>query len=687
VQKATLEEKGPIRLGERIDIFCARAILFIFLFILVWGPLAYGAKFPGGFLVIQAATIVALVLWLVRFWVQRPFRLLWPPVCWGVVAFLLYAIVRCHLVEVEYAGRQQLIHVLVYGVLFFLALNNLNRKLSASLVSLTLIGVGFVLALLAVFQFASHFQFIWGVPTLEMYKGRGSGTFMNPNHLAAFLGMTVPLALAYTVMGRLSATVRVLLAYGAVVMLAGIAVSVSRGGIVTAVITLLVFCGALLVQRDFWKSALVILCILTALGAGAASQFDSIHKRFDQLFDHEPLQDERAFYWEGAWQLFRQAPVWGIGPGHFDVRYPSVRAWRVQDRPEYAHNDYLNTLCDWGVVGMVLVAAVCGLLWWGVFLVWRSVRKPSHEMGSRFSDRSAFVVGAAIALLAVMLHCIVEFNMQRPALAITAVTLMALLAAQARFATERYWRNPGGLGKILLTVTSAALIGYLSVQGLRKGAETYWLARVNAANSIADAADWGDLIDPLLTRWLASSNAANTPPESVIALFTKAHEAEPMNWQTDYLLGEYLWQLSLQDGPDYLDRARQALSWYSKAMELNPFDGYAPIGCGMCLDRIGPPQEATPYFRTAIQNDPHNCYVALEVGRHCIALGELAAAKRWLRNGAQRWASTEVATAEANHLDELMADPLYVASASLMNTNKPQERQGEAGDPLLEGPK
>ena len=681
------EEKGPLKIGERVDIFCARTILIIFLFILAWGPLAFGGKFPGGFLVIQGATVAALALWIVRFWVQRPFRLLWPPMCWAVLAFLLYAVARCQIVPVEYAGRQQLVRVLVYGALFFLALNNLNRRHSAWLTSLTIISAGFVLALLAVFQFASKNPLVLGVPKLGQYLGRASGTFMNPNHMAAFLCMTVPLALAYTVMGRLSAIVRVLLAYSAVVMLAGIAVSVSRGGIVTAAIAMIVFCGVLLAQREFWKPALVLLCFLTLLGVCAATQFDSVQKRFDEVYKHDTIGDERPLYWKGAWQLFLRKPAWGIGPGHFDVEFPSVRPWRVQDRPRYAHNDYLNTLCDWGVAGIGLIAAAVGLLCWGVLQVWQTLRKPSHETGSRFSERTAFVVGAGVALLALMLHCFLEFNMQVGALAVTTVTLMALLVSQVRFATERYWRNPGRIGRILLTGVAAAAIGYLSAQGTRKAMETYWLARANAAGAIADPSDWSDMIDPMLTYVLERDSAESTPPESALALFTNAHEAEPMNWQTDYLIGEYLWQLALQLGPDYNERVKQASNWYAQAMKLNPFDAYAPIGFGMCLDWLGQTQEATPYFRTALQDDPHNCFVSLEIGRHCITLGELAAARLWLRNGAQRVAATEVATAEAIHLDNLLNDPLYVAASNLAKTKNWQKWQGDKEDPLLEGPK
>jgi O-antigen ligase len=633
VEKEISEATEPGRLRERIDNLCARAILLIVLFILAWGPLAFGGMSPSSFLVIQGLTVAALALWIVRFWLQHPFRLLWPPMCWAALAFLLYAVARCRLVEVEYAGRQQLIHVLVYGALFFVAINNLNRKNSANYVSLTLIVVGFVLAFFAVFQFATHYPLIWGVHRLDQYMGRGSGTFINPNHLAGFLGLTIPLALAYTVMGRFSATVKVLLAYGAVTMLAGVVVSLSRGGILAVAIALIVFCGVLLAQRDFWKPALVMLCILTALAGGAASQFDSVQKRFDEALKNDKSKDERQLYWEAAWQLFERDVPWGVGPGHFDVEFPSVRPWRVQNRPQYAHNDYLNTLCEWGVAGMGLIAAACGLLYWGVFQVWQSLRRPSsHDKGSRFSDRTAFVVGAAVGLLAVMIHCFVEFNMQIAALAVTAVILMALLVAQARFATERYWRNPGRLGKILLTALAAAAIACLSAQGLRQGTETYWLHR---------------------------ARTEKTTPERTMAFATKALQAEPMDWEANCKMGDYLLRLSLDFDRIDVEGVKQAMTWYARAMQLNRFDAYAPVGCGMCLDRLGQTSAATPYFALAARNDPENNYIDEQEGRHCIELGDFVAAKKWL-DAAQKWggAAFPAAAEEGRKLQDFMNDPL-----------------------------
>jgi tetratricopeptide (TPR) repeat protein len=363
---------------------------------------------------------------------------------------------------------------------------------------------------------------------------------------------------------------------------------------------------------------------------GAASQFESVQKRFEIAFKNDHTRSDRELYWAAAWQLFERDALWGVGPGHFDVEFPSVRPWRVQNRPQYAHNDYLNTLCEWGVIGMGLIAAACGILYWGVFQVWRSLRRPAHDLGSRFSDRSAFVLGATVGLIAVMFHCFFEFNMQIVALAVTAVTLMALLAAQARFATERYWRNPGRLGKILMTAVAAAAIGYLSAQGLRHATETYWLHQ---------------------------AKSERTDAKRIVAFATKAHEAEPMNPETDYSLGDYLWRTSLEDGRYDVERVKQAMTWYAKAMQLNRFDAYAPVGCGMCLDRMGETKAATPYFELAARNDPQNNYIDLEEGRHCIELGDFASARQWLLD-ARKWAQTDVAYEEAQKLERFMNDNL-----------------------------
>src|SRR5438045_2464492 len=92
---------------EALDDICERSILGLALCILVFGPLAMGAVDTPAFLVIQGLTLLVMLLWGARFWLNARPQLLWPPICWAVTAFTLYAIVRYLTSDIEYVARQE----------------------------------------------------------------------------------------------------------------------------------------------------------------------------------------------------------------------------------------------------------------------------------------------------------------------------------------------------------------------------------------------------------------------------------------------------------------------------------------------------------------------------------------------------------------------------------------------------
>lgn len=620
----------PSGFRERLDVFCERAILGVVVLIVLWGPLAFGGIPAPAFLVIQGLTILALGLWAVRLWAQRPCRLLWPPICWAVFVFLLYALVRCRLVQIEYIARRELIEVIVYASLFFIIINNLNRRESATIIALCLIVLGMVLAWDAVFQFVTKYPRIWGFERRAQFLSRGCGTYINPNHLAGLLGMTVPLALAYTLMSRFSHTMKVLFAYCGLAMLAGIGVSLSRGGIMATSATLVVFCLVLLFQRGYWLAGLGVLIALVAVAIVVSTEFDSIQKRFETAFKSGRLVDVRVNYWPSAIQLFKNHPLWGCGPGHFDSASELYLPGTLERRPVYAHNDYLNTLCDWGATGLAIIAAACVLLFYGAWRTWPALRQADLEAGgSHKSDRLAFLMGAGMGLLAIFFHSVVDFNMHVPANAVVAVTLMALISAQGRFATERHWKTPRLLGKTLLTLMMIGAMAWLAAQGTRRGREAYWLRRAQD-----ETASWSDRLAGL----------------------EKAYEAEPANFENTYNLGESYRLWSQQGNPGYEDQARQALQWYAKSMASDPLDAFVPMRYGMCLDWIGETNQASAYFDRAQELAPNDFHVAFFHGRHCVELGDYAAAKRWFQRSLDlRW--NELAYWSLNNLNARMADP------------------------------
>src|SRR6185295_9505837 len=205
-----------------LDRACERGILGLVLAILVFGPLATGAVRPLEFLVIQGMTMGVMVLWFLRLWLSPKPQFLWTPLCWLVVAFTVYAIVRYLTCNIEYAGRKEMIRVLVYAFLFLSILNNLHRQESTQVISFTLILLATGISVYALYQFLSGSDRVWWFRA--MYKGRASGTYISPNNLAGFLEMLLPLALTYTLMGRARPVTKVFLGYGFLAMVTGIGV-------------------------------------------------------------------------------------------------------------------------------------------------------------------------------------------------------------------------------------------------------------------------------------------------------------------------------------------------------------------------------------------------------------------------------------------------------------------------------
>jgi hypothetical protein len=137
--------------------------------------------------------MLALLLWVARFWVNRKHRIQWTPICWVAVAWVIYVILRYHSAEVEYTARQELIQIVVYTVMFFIVLNNLHRQHSTRLWVDVLLLVATLVSIYAIYQFITGSDKVWGFVRPAQYKGRGSGTYICPNNLAGFLEMLIPM--------------------------------------------------------------------------------------------------------------------------------------------------------------------------------------------------------------------------------------------------------------------------------------------------------------------------------------------------------------------------------------------------------------------------------------------------------------------------------------------------------------
>ena len=598
---------------RNLDWWCERGILFLMLGMLVFAPLAFGAVDAWAFLIVQAAAAAVFVLWGVRLWLGRKPKLLWPPLAWAVAAFVVYAAARYFTADIELVARQELIQVVLFGFLFFALVNNLRGQEETTVVSFTLIAVATVAACYAVAQLAHHSNQVWN--QVSPYTGRASGTFISPNNLSCFLALLLPLALAYLLAGKVNIVTRILLAYAAVAMAAGLAVTFSRAGWVAAAVGIVLVLGILLGHRNHRLKAVLLLLVMLAGGGVFASQYLSKTLGYMRRVEKPDSTGPGVFdiasrleMWNAAGRMWRDHFWWGVGPGHYDYRFREYRPEALQARPDHAHNDYLNLLADWGTAGGVIVLAGIGLFIFGLIKTWPHVRREENDFGSGQSNRFAFFLGAAGGLAALAVHSTMDFNLHIPANALVGVTLLGLVASNLRFATERHWFRAGPPVRLALTGTLGAVAVWFVAQEWRGWPETLWLARADR------------------TEYFSPARAA---------ALEKAFAAEPGNFQTAYDIGECFRMQSFAGGEDYAALAKQALDWYARAIRDNPHDGYSFLRTGMCLDWLGRPAEAGKYFSMAESCDPNGYFMAANIGWHYVQTGDYAAARQWFERSSR----------------------------------------------------
>jgi O-antigen ligase len=590
--------------GQAMDRFFERGILALVLAILIIAPLAMGAVGVWQFLAVQALVMGVLFLWGLRITLTKGTKLYWPGLCCPVLAFALYAIARYLTADIEYAARFEMIQTLLYAFLFFALVNNLTFRECPQIVSLALVFLAAGISCYAIWQFLTHSHRVWN--EISPYRGRATGTFISPNNFSCFLEMTMPLALAFLLAGRVKALTRVWLCYAFLTMGTALAMTFSRGGWVAAGIGILAVLTILLCHRKHRFAALIVL---VALSAGLAvfvtnylSHTISYIQRVEEGRGNNDL-NSRAELWKAAEGMWADHFWFGVGPAHYDLRFRQYRPENIQARPDRAHNDYLNLLADWGATGGIIVAAGILIFIIGLVRTWEVVRPDDREPGRGLSNRFAFFVGASAALLALAAHSVIDFNLHIPANALIGVVFLALLAGQLRFAMPNHNSEPGTIGRVVLFLVLAAGIVYFGLQGYRRGQEWVWQQRAANINL------------PFLER---------------AAFLERAFAAEPKDFQVAWDIAELYRLQSFQGGQDYELQAKTAMKWYSRGMKLDRFDGYDDLGYGMCLDWLGRYDEAEPYYSRAEVLDPNGYFTAANIGWHYVQSGDYAAARVWL---------------------------------------------------------
>jgi len=591
---------------DQWDGLLERSIVLLVLGAVVFGSILFGATRATELAVVTGMLGVATVLWLARLWINPSHRFLLHPVVLPIVALVGYAAWRTQVADVPYVARQELWLLVVYAVAFGLVLQNLHGQETLVLAVHVLVLLGTLLSIYATIQFLGHGDRVLWLPQPPQYFHRAGASFVNPNHFAGLLVMLLPLALAQVFLGRDRGPLRILHGYGAAMMTAGLAVTMSRGGWLAGGLVLMLFFLWLLVRRNQLRiPALTALGLLVVSAVVFVSTSDKAQKRIDGV-NAGGTGDAagRAHLWRPALAMWQQSRLFGVGPAHYDVRFPAFREPSVQTAPGYVHNEYLNTLCDYGLVGVGIVATGIAALVGGILKSRKYVERGASDLGARNSNRgsnrTAFFLGSCLGLLGLAIHSAGDFLLHIPAIGLLAVLLAAQLASTIRFATDDFWVTPKWWSRIPATALVLAALGFVLPTAMSYGREGWYLNR---------AATRGTVSDDLLSDLKAAASI------------------QPGNPRTAFELGENYRRLSWQGAGQWREEATNSVAWLERAIALNPHDPQAHLALGLVSDWLGDGARARREFERAVDLGPNDVSVHNHYAWNLLTQGRVAKAR------------------------------------------------------------
>jgi len=259
------------------------------------------------------------------------------------------------------------------------------------------------------------------------------GPYVNRNHYAGLMEMLTPFPLVLAATRMTDGNRKIAVAGIAALMAASIFLSGSRGGMVAFVAQMIVLGVLLIRKRDSgWKQPLmlggflaVVIVFLVWMGGNELTRrLASIHSEARE----EISGGVRVSIDRDCLRMLIRRPLLGWGLGTFPIVYPEFRSFYTTFFVNQAHNDYLQLLVETGVAGFSIAV-------WFLVLVFRRAARKLKNWTENASG--TMTVAALLGCIGILVHSLLDFNLQIPANAALFYVLCALAASAPLLESQR----------------------------------------------------------------------------------------------------------------------------------------------------------------------------------------------------------------------------------------------------------
>ncbi|BBP44503.1 O-antigen ligase family protein [Thiosulfativibrio zosterae] len=329
-----------------------------------------------------------------------------------------------------------------YTFLFLMMISLFNTRKRLTLLLGVLVASGAFQAFWGASMVLSGVEWLFGVPK-EHYLGKATGTFVNRNHLAGYLEMTIGLGIGLMLALRDGKSFRwrnvidlllgpkTKLRLALVIMVIGLVMTQSRMGNAGFFASLLIV-GAifiLLTKEHRLRNSLLLVSFII-IDMIVISQYFGLERLKDRLVNTEvsvtqeaggklvfDINDLRGLAFTNSIPMAQEKSFIGHGAGSYEVVFMGHAGPNFGGHFDHAHNDYIQFWAEYGIIGSL------PLVLFTLIALYQAFRALSNKE-SHF--RSGVGFGAAMAMIAIIIHSFSDFNLQIPANAMTFVVVAAI---------------------------------------------------------------------------------------------------------------------------------------------------------------------------------------------------------------------------------------------------------------------
>ncbi len=324
-----------------------------------------------------------------------------------------------------YPVQMSIIRWIAYGFFFLGFSRTLTSKFRIETAIGCILSVACFISLYGIFQTYSGSHHIWWF-TKTAYIHEVTGTYINRNHFASFMGMALILAACYAcsfvdlqkkkrsgIREKLHSFLenqqyqgnKLLIIASATVIGFGLILSASRGAILSTAAGL-IFLGILFLfkknNRSNARLILAIICLVLFI-----SVLTGVEHPWDRFQEIMASHEIRSRYTRTTLDLFATFPLFGVGLGNFRYAYPLFQS-NLDNYVsiEYAHNDWIQLLAETGIAGFMIFLSALLCFFFILLRLWQKKKQPySIALGT----------APLVIFIAVGIHSYYDFSLHIPA--------------------------------------------------------------------------------------------------------------------------------------------------------------------------------------------------------------------------------------------------------------------------------